>query len=176
VRLEEVLAAKFRWVHGHADIWRWFADASLFDATVDALAEPFASEGVTEVVGIESRGFLLAGAVARRLHTGVVPIRKRGAIFPGPKYSRTTPPDYRGRTTELLLRREVLTEADRVLIVDDWLETGSQMLTAAALVRDANAELVGVAVIVDQSSAAMVDRLPRLHSIIPAESLGDSSL
>jgi adenine phosphoribosyltransferase len=113
--------------------------------------------------------------VARELKAGVVPIRKRGAIFAGPKYSRTTTPDYRGRSTELLLQREVLTEADRVLIVDDWLETGSQMLTAAALVEEANALLVGVAVIVDQSPPGLVDRLPRFHSIIPADMLGSSA-
>jgi adenine/guanine phosphoribosyltransferase-like PRPP-binding protein len=45
----------------------------------------------------------LAGAVARRLNAGVVPIRKRGALFPGEVASTTTAADYRGRTTDLLL-------------------------------------------------------------------------
>jgi adenine phosphoribosyltransferase len=131
--LQDDLAAQFRWVRGHADMWRWFADGALFDAIVKALASPFEAEGVTKVVGIESRGFLLSGAVARELNVGIVPIRKRGAIFAGPKSSKITAPDYRDRSIELMLQREVLSETERVLLVDDWLETGSQMLAAAAL-------------------------------------------
>lgn len=57
--LQADLVDEFKWVGGHADIWRWFADAALFDATVNALAEPFGEEGVSKVVGVESRGFLL---------------------------------------------------------------------------------------------------------------------
>jgi adenine phosphoribosyltransferase len=171
VTLQDDLVAAFRVSHGHADIWRWFADAKLFETTVDALAEPFVAEGITKVVGLESRGLLLSGAVARKLKAGVVPIRKRGAIFAGHKFSKTTSPDYRGLSTELLLQRRVLTETDRVLIVDDWLETGSQMLTAVALVEETRSVLVGVAVIVDQSPSGLIDRLPQFHSIVPASRL-----
>jgi hypothetical protein len=57
VRLQDDLVAEFRWVRGHADILRWFADAALFDATVNALAEPFVAEGVTKVVGSSPEGF-----------------------------------------------------------------------------------------------------------------------
>src|SRR5688572_22914191 len=82
--LQDDLVAKFQWFDGHADVWPWFSDADLFAGIIQALAAPFAGTGITKVVGIESRAFLLAGAVcARELRVGVVPIRKRGAVFPG---------------------------------------------------------------------------------------------
>ena len=175
VGLQDDLVAEFRWIRGHADIWRWFADPHLFDATIKALADPFLKDGVTVVVGVESRGFLLAGAVAQQLEAGVVPIRKRGAIFPGSWSSKTTAPDYRERSIELLLQREVLSDADRVLIVDDWVETGSQMLTAIDLIEETGSSVVGVAVIVADSPSDAVRRLPRFHSIVPADKLGSAS-
>jgi adenine phosphoribosyltransferase len=172
--LADDLVDAFRWVEGHADMSSWFADAGMFGAIVAALAEPFHDDGVTQIVGIESRGFLLSGAVARELGAGVVPIRKRGALIAGPTLSRTTAPDYRNRSIELLLPRGILSAADRVLIVDDWVETGSQMRTAIELVEEMGADLAGIAVVVDDSSRANPG-LRRFHSIISSETLGSSS-
>ena len=81
--LQDDLVASFSWVDGHANIWPWFANTDLFAAIVEGLARPIEGDRVTRVVGNEARAFLLAGAVARRLNAGVVPIRKRGALFPG---------------------------------------------------------------------------------------------
>jgi adenine phosphoribosyltransferase len=174
VGLQDDLVESFAWVHGHADIWPWFADAGLFATIVEALAEPVHREHVTKVVGIEARGFLLAGAVARELRAGVVPIRKPGAIFAGPLLSRSTTPDYRGRTDDLLIQAGGLSDSDRVLLVDDWIETGSQALTAIDLVRAAGAQVVGVAVLVDGTQGSARTRLPLFHALIRAETLGPS--
>ncbi|MDP9301452.1 MAG: phosphoribosyltransferase [Actinomycetota bacterium] len=173
--LQDDLVASFRWIDGHADIWPWFADADLFAAICEGLAHPFTQDRITKVVGIEARAFLLAGAVARELSAGVVPIRKRGALFPGRHLSTTTASDYRGRTIDLLLQNGVLSSSDRVLIVDDWLEIGSQAMAAASLVRQADAHVVGVGVIVDDSDPALDLRLPRFHSLIRVEQLGPSA-
>jgi adenine phosphoribosyltransferase len=159
-------------LRGHADIWPWFADARLFAAIVEALAEPFKKDHVSELVGIEARAFLLADAVARELNSGVIPVRKQGAIFPGPHLSRKTAPDYRGRTTDLLIQDGVLSGSDRVLLVDDWLETGSQALAAIEAVRATGARVAGVGVIVDQSESALRSRLPSFHALIRVEALG----
>jgi adenine phosphoribosyltransferase len=137
--LQVDLVEKFQWVDGHADLWPWFSDADLFARIIQALAAPFASRGITKVVSIESRAFLLAGAVARELRAGAVPIRKRGAVFPGPHYSRTTSPDWQGRHLELLLQRQSLRSTDRLLLVDDWIETGGQVVAAIDLVIEAGA-------------------------------------
>lgn len=172
VGLSDDLVEAFRWTEGHADVWPWFSDRGLFSAIVEALADPFRHDEISKVVGIEARGFILAGAVGRELDAGVVPVRKPGAMLPGSFASAKTAPDYRGRTIDLLLQRGVLSPLDRVLLVDDWLETGSQILTAIELVTEAGASLVGVAVIVDDSGSPPDRRLPRFHALIRAESLG----
>jgi adenine phosphoribosyltransferase len=172
--LQDDLVASFSWIDGHANIWPWFADADLFASIVEGLARGFEGDRVTTVVGIEARAFLLAGAVARELNTGVVPIRKRGALFPGKHLSMTTAPDYRGRQIELLLQEGAISRSDRVLIVDDWLEIGSQANAAVGLVRQAGAHIVGVGVIVDDSDPTVDLQLPKLHSLIRVELLGPS--
>jgi adenine phosphoribosyltransferase len=172
--LQDDLVASFSWIDGHANIWPWFADADLFAAIVEGLARGFEGDRVTTVVGIEARAFLLAGAVARELNTGVVPIRKRGSIFPGEHLATTTAPDHRGRTLDLLLQEGALSRSDRVLIVDDWLEIGSQANAAVGLVRQAGAHIVGVGVIVDDSDPTVDLQLPKFHSLIRVEMLGAS--
>jgi adenine phosphoribosyltransferase len=174
VSLRDDLVASFRWIDGHADVWPWFVDADLFADIVEALARPFEENRITKVVGIEARAFLLAGAVARRLDAGVVPIRKRGALFPGKHLSTTTAPDYRGRTIDLLVQEDSLSGSDRVVLVDDWLESGSQAKAAIDLIRRAGAHVVGVAVIVDDSDPAVDLQLPRFHPLIRVELLGPS--
>ena len=129
------LLRSFRWIKGHADIWPFFTDRDLLARTVKALAEPYRAAGITKVAGIESRGFLLGGAVARELGAGFVAIRKEGGIFPGEKLERQTAPDYRSRELVLRIQRESVSPTDRLLLVDDWLETGRQAATARALNR-----------------------------------------
>jgi adenine phosphoribosyltransferase len=108
------------------------------------------------------------------LDAGVVPIRKRGALFPGTLLSATSAPDYRGRAIDLLLQEGGLSGSDRVVVVDDWLEIGSQAKAAMDLIRQAGAHVVGVAVIVDESDPAVDLELPRFHPLIRAELLGPS--
>lgn len=172
--LQDDLVASFSWIDGHANIWPWFADADLFAAIVEGLARPFEGHPITKVVGVEARAFLLAGAVAQELSAGVVPIRKRGALFPGKHLSMTTAPDYRGRQIELLLQEGAISTSDRVLIVDDWLEIGSQANAAVGLARQAGAHVVGIGVIVDDSDPTADLQLPNFHSLIRVEMLGPS--
>jgi adenine phosphoribosyltransferase len=137
-------------VEGHADIWRIFLDGDLLIRTVEAMAEPYKAEGITKVIGIESRGFLLGGAVAVQLDAGFAPVRKGGHL-PGAKLrQRSGRPDYRGNTHDLQVQASALSRRDRVLLVDDWIEMGSQAEAAMAIVGQARATYVGTSVIVNQ--------------------------
>ena len=60
-----VLLSEFRWERGHADIWRLFVNATDLSSLVDGLAEPWRDTGITHVLGIESRGFLLGGGICQ---------------------------------------------------------------------------------------------------------------
>ena len=165
------LMETFRWQAGHADVWRVFADADAFVAVVEGLVEPWGDQGVTRVVGIESRGFLLGAAAALALGVGFVAVRKADGLLPGPKVATTADPDYR-RQRHRLRMQTVLQPADRVLLVDDWAERGSQARAARRLVEACGATFLGVSVLVDQLSAESRDALGRVTALVAAEELG----
>ena len=128
------------------DITPLLLDSSAFRRAVELLSAPFASAGVTRVVSIESRGFLLGAPVALALDAGLVPIRKPGKL-----------PAARGRveyaleygTDALEMHRDAVGGADRVLIVDDVLATGGTAEAAAKLVRTYGAEVVGFTFLIE---------------------------
>jgi adenine phosphoribosyltransferase len=167
------ILARFRWVDGHADVWRLFLDADFFPALVHALADPYRDLAISKVVGIEARGFILGGAVAIDLDCGFVAIRKPGGLFPGETLVRVTPPDYRNEQVQLRLQRESLVPGDRVLIVDDWFETGSQALAAKSLIEAGGADFIGASVIVDELEPGVRSRLAQFHALIQRADLGE---
>jgi adenine phosphoribosyltransferase len=170
-----LILERFRWVEGHADIWRVFADPAALAAVVTELAAPWQDAGVTHVVGIESRGFLLGGAVAVSLGAGFVAIRKDGTgLLPGPKVSTTAAEDYRGNQ-HVLRMQAVLTGRDRVLLVDDWAERGSQALAARELVARCGASFLGCSLMVDMLPASVRPRLGTVTAVVQAAELGPSS-
>ncbi|MDX6435956.1 MAG: adenine phosphoribosyltransferase [Gaiellaceae bacterium] len=168
------LLTRFRWVDGHADIWRLFVDGEFFARMIAALADPFRPGAITKVAGIEARGFIVGGAVAGELHAGFVAIRKEGGLFPGEKLRQETLPDYRGNATTLQLQRSSLGPDDRVLLVDDWFETGSQALTAKSLIGAAGAVFVGASVIVDQLDPEIRPLLGQFSALVHSDALGPS--
>lgn len=168
----EALLSQFAWIGGHADIWRWFDDPTTLRAIAAALVEPF-RDTATKVAGIESRGFILGTACALELGTGFVPIRKGTGVFPGPTVVAETSADYRGGRQTLRLQRAALAAGDRVLLVDDWLETGSQATGARTLIEECGATFLGVAAIVDQLPPDRRQQLLHVHTLLPKALLGD---
>ena len=165
------LLAEFRWCDGHADMWRVFRDSAALVVLVDALAEPWLDAGVTHVVGVEARGFLLGGAVAVRLDAGFHAVRKAGGLLPGPKLSRLTGRDYRGNRHELRTQA-TLCRGEVVVLVDDWAETGSQAIAVRELVELAGARFAGVSLVVDQLHPDLRGQLGRVTRIVTADELG----
>jgi adenine phosphoribosyltransferase len=114
--------------------------------TIDRLAEPFASESIELVVGIESRGFILGSAVAKRLGAGFVPIRKPGKL---PAKSVKEVYDLEYGTDALEIHEDAVQRGQRVLIVDDVLATGGTAAAATRLVRHLGGELHGLAFLIE---------------------------
>lgn len=161
----------FRWIGGAADTWSMLRSAEGLALVVAGLAALVESERPDVIMGIESRGFVLAPAVALALGIGFAPVRKDGALFPGPKVDQMTGPDYRGNRRTLSARQDLLSPGQRVVLVDDWIETGSQAIAAKALVADCGALLVSVAVIVDEASAMAHAELPPITGLVRASDL-----
>jgi len=171
--LEGRLRETIRAIAGHMDVWAVFEDAELFAAVVEALAEAIEPFDPTRIVAVESRGFLLGGAVAAQLGVGFVAVRKPGSLFPGEKTTVMTAPDYRGNETELRMLVRSLGPSDRVAMVDDWIEVGAQALAVRELVESQGAIFLGLAVMVDQSHPGVADALPVLISLVDGDSLDD---
>jgi adenine phosphoribosyltransferase len=164
----------FRWRDGHADVWSVFSDAEALVAVVTALADPWRADGVTRVIGIESRGFILGGAVAVALGVGFVAVRKPGTLLPGPTLEVQAGADYRGNRHVLRVQREVFHSTDRVVLVDDWAERGAQARAARDLVESSGATFGGVSVMVDQLDDDVRADLRRVSSIVLAGELPGS--
>ncbi len=126
------------------DITPLLADAEAFAAVTVALAA--AADGALDLVaGVEARGFLLAGAIARELGCGLVPVRKAGKL-PPPTISRSYALEY--GNAELEVPVSVL-EGRRVLLVDDVLATGGTLKAAAELIEQAGGTVTALAVLLE---------------------------
>ena len=102
--------------------------------------------GITKVVGIESRGFILAPAVAIELNAGFVPIRKHNKL-PAETVSGTYMKEYGDDTIQI--HKDALTPDDIVLIHDDILATGGSMEAAIKLVKKLGVKKIYVNCIIE---------------------------
>jgi adenine phosphoribosyltransferase len=169
--LRDEFLTMFRWIDGHADMLGLLADGPFLRRAVRAVAAPFATQRITKVAAVEARGFALGAGVALELDAGFVGIRKSGSIHPGPKARRTTEPDWRGMRNELRVQRAALTPNDRVLVVDDWAETGSQAIAAKALIEECGAAYAGLSLLVDELGAGERSSLEPVYTVVTGADL-----
>jgi adenine phosphoribosyltransferase len=171
VSCHDELLARFRSFDGHSDTLGVLADGEFLRRAVVALADPFRQVRVQKVAGVEARGFVLAACVALELEAGFVGIRKPGGMHPGPKVELAAPRDWRGLETTLRLQKHVIDRGDRVLVVDDWAETGSKAVTARGLIEEVGGIYVGLSLLVDQLAHDVRAQLEPVASVALAEEL-----
>jgi adenine phosphoribosyltransferase len=164
----------FQWRNGHADLSGVFGDAATLSTLGPALGEPVSSLEVTGVVSIEARGFVLGALTAEFLGVGLVLAKKPGSIHPDSISLVSDEQDWRGRQVELAVSRLSIKSGDRLVLVDDWIETGCQARTAVQLVTSLGASVVATSVIVDHTTAKVRNSL-HVVSLIAANELGPSS-
>ena len=128
------------------DITTLLKDPFGFRKLVDDLVQPFAGKRVDAVAGIEARGFIIGGAVAHQLSTGFIPVRKKDKL-PWDTIGQDYELEY--GTDRVEIHRDAVGEGETVLIVDDLLATGGTALATLDLLRQAGADIVGCAFVVD---------------------------
>jgi len=117
------------------DVTTLFKDAKCLEIMEEEMYELYKDKGITKVVGIESRGFVMGAIIARRLGAGLVMCRKPGKL-PADTISQTFKKEYGEDTIEI--HSDAIDENDVVLIHDDLLATGGTIKAAWDLVKKFN--------------------------------------
>jgi adenine phosphoribosyltransferase len=110
------------------------------------IAARFENQGITRIVGVEARGFILGAALATHMQLGFVPIRKSGKL-PRATFRAEYELEYGSDSIEI--HQDALTANDRVLIIDDVLATGGTACAAIDLISRCRATTVGIAVLLN---------------------------
>jgi adenine phosphoribosyltransferase len=149
------------------DVTTVLKDPAGFQEAVDAMVERHRRTGLAKVAGIEARGFILGGAVARGLDAGFIPVRKRGKL-PAEVYGHDYALEYGTDRVEMHL--DAVGAGERVLVVDDLIATGGTAEAAVTLVRLAGGEVVEACFLIELPELGGRARLERLgvamHSLI----------
>ena len=119
------------------DVTTLFKNAECVQEMLETLFELYKDKGITKVVGIESRGFILGGALAARLGAGFVMARKPGKL-PAETIEETYAKEY--GTDCIQIHKDAIDENDVVLLHDDLLATGGTMAAAYRLVQKCGAK------------------------------------
>jgi adenine phosphoribosyltransferase len=128
------------------DVTTLLKDPQGFKLAIDSLAEPYAGVGIDVVVGIESRGFILGSAVADRIGSGFVPVRKLGKL-PAQTVRASYALEY--GTDSLEMHRDAVERGQKVLVVDDLLATGGTARATVDLVREVGGQVYGLAFLIE---------------------------
>jgi adenine phosphoribosyltransferase len=152
-----------RWIDTHTtgdrnDVTPLFAHPDGFNALVDDLVSCIGDVSVDLVACIDALGFILGTAIAQKLNVGILAVRKGGKL--PVEADRAKFRDYSGVDKQLEIRRDILRPGQRVLVVDEWIETGAQVSAAIALIEGQEGIIAGIATInIDDN-----ENTRRLHS------------
>ena len=123
-----------------------FKNSEALKELSDILYDMYKDKGITKVVGIESRGFIMGAMLAARLGAGFVPIRKPGKL-PAETIEESYKKEY--GTDTIQMHKDAIDENDVVLIHDDLLATGGTMVAACNLVKQLKPKKVMVNFIIE---------------------------
>ncbi|HWP82033.1 MAG TPA: adenine phosphoribosyltransferase [Bacteroidota bacterium] len=151
------------------DITTLLKEPTAFKKAVDILYERYRDKGISKIVCVEARGFILGGALAAQLGAGFVPIRKKGKL-PAETYKEEYQLEYGIDTVEI--HKDAIVRGERCLLHDDLLATGGTMLACANLVKKVGGEVAGICFLIELSFLNGREKLKGfdVHSIIQYES------
>ena len=129
------------------DITTLLQNSDHFGKVINQMTEPWEDEKIDAIVSIESRGFIMSGAIAYKLHTAFIPFRKPDKL-PGETYKVSYTLEY--GSTDMHVHKDALNNHTNVLIIDDLLATGGTALAAIELINKfKNKNIVGAGFIIN---------------------------
>jgi len=128
------------------DVSTLIQEDKAFLASIDMLADKFKGKAIDKIAAVEARGFIFGAALAYRLKTGFIPIRKKGKL-PFKTNSVTYSLEYGSDTLEI--HQDAISTGDKVLIVDDLLATGGTVKAVTELVEGLKGEIAGIAFVIE---------------------------
>ncbi len=142
------------------DISPLLADAEAFHYAIESLGKLSHDYAFTTVLGIESRGFIFASALAHHLHKGLILVRKPNKL-PTETHQESYGLEYGSDMLEI--SKHILTPKDLVLIVDDVLATGGTLAAASRLVQKTGATVAGAICLLEINGLDGAQRLNDLR-------------
>lgn len=131
------------------DVTPLFKTKESLSMLASALAEDYKNKGITKVVGIESRGFIMGPILALELGAGFVPIRKPGKL-PADTFEQEYEKEY--GIDKIQIHKDALCEEDIVLIHDDLLATGGTMHAAYEMIKKMGVKNIYINFIIELES------------------------
>ncbi|MFH1308069.1 MAG: phosphoribosyltransferase family protein [archaeon] len=129
---------------GRYDITPIFENADSFNNLIKDLIKPFNNLKIDKIVGIDALGFILGGAIAIKLKKGFIPIRKAGKL-PSKSLLKVSFKDYSKEEKAFEMNKSSIKRREKVLLVDEWIETGTQIHAAIKLIKKQKGKVVGIA-------------------------------
>ena len=154
---------KFAWL----DPTSIYINGEAFHDLLDDLCADLEGVEADVIGGLDAMGFVLGAALATRLGVGFLPIRKAGKLCVETDSSSFT--NYSGRTQDMEMRKPAFAPGTRVLLVDQWVETGGTMEGAIALVEQQGGHVAGiVAIAIEETERAnaLCARFPTASAVV----------
>lgn len=128
------------------DITTLLSNPSAFRRSVDEMVHPFTGAGISQVVGIDARGFIFGGAMAHQLSAGFLPLRKKGKL---PYETVTMSYALEYGEAELEIHTDAVKQGEKVILVDDLIATGGTAEAGIKLLQMQGADIVAACFVID---------------------------
>jgi adenine phosphoribosyltransferase len=138
------------------DITTLIKEQEVFKYTIDKFYDYYKNKGIEKIVSTEARGYIFGGALAYKLGSGIVPVRKPGKL-PGPTIREEYELEYGKDALEI--HKDSINRGEKILVFDDLLATGGTALATCKLVERLGGKIIEVAFLIELTELNGKDKL-----------------
>ncbi|RMG78907.1 MAG: adenine phosphoribosyltransferase [Bacteroidetes bacterium] len=131
---------------GRYDVTPIFENPEVFSNLLNDLIAPFKDANFDKIAGLDALGFVIGGALAQKMNKGFICIRKGGKL-PGINdtvLKTSSFVDYTNTSKSFEINKSSIKKGEKILLVDEWIETGAQMKAAVKLIKELGGKIIGI--------------------------------